>query len=473
MPTEINYPIKFHQSDLQRYVYTNKNVARKLIHQLKSIENVATSCTDGVCRGLSHTFIAYEKQGLGAHYINLLKLSKNSFTTMESPYDEIKSPINQLNIEYNPILENVLNYLCTDIFNLQINQSYYNYYYNMANKLYSFTLPPRPENSTHFDYIFHCLEKFKNDRSIYFSSRCNINFEIEKELIKDFYTKIESNAEMPVSGNSEKMTPIYNKIRHKKNLTPYEIQVVIEAAYNYCYLHYASETASTNVNLGVSPDSDQSAFSFNNIYHRKRTVTLEDLKNDITGCITKKQDFSCIFSTTDHAMAITYRYDMLKNCYIFSFFEPNKGLIQTESKKEFFDILTKIPTYNGYKRKFNPLFIGYIRNFQKSNTPSKKLHLPVIIDKGHLTKKHLVNSKTVIKLNKGVKLSFEGYYQENDELTLKLQLGKRTFTIYSELNDINKTVDLINYSMQEFPNYMGNDIYIDWKGQILNRLSKY
>ena len=475
-----NYSIPFDQGDLMNYVYKNKDVMKKLGNQLKSISNISEICKEGMCRGLAHTFAAYEINGLGAESINQLNNCLQPVSLTKSPYKQIEKYAQK---SFNECISKILISRCTDIFNLQINQMPYIFYEDMANNVNSLKLPAKSQGIENLEYIMLCLDNNKNEKER--RDSYNIEHETERKIIYDFYQKIELGFENPIPETLKADPIIYKKIQDKINLTESEIKLFLKDAYYYCGLHYSCETAMFNANVGIAYYKNSLPLSYNNIALKKIfNITLQKLEDYLSYMECNKKSSALIFSRNCHAMTISGRYDVQKKHYIFSFFEPNKGLLQTDDKTQLIKLIEIISKdHSTFPFTFTANFpfiqkelisqaIGNVLLLEKRNEHSKKLYLPSINKKEiqFLTKKYLAENKIDISIYNGVKLKFVDYYPENDELTLKLIMGGKTYTLYSELNDINKTIDLINASMDEYQKYKNQDIYIDWKGQILNRL---
>ncbi|MGG4661870.1 hypothetical protein [Providencia vermicola] len=494
MLSKINYTIPFCQDYLCDHIPNNKTIMNKLSNQLKNVSNITQSCKEGICHGLALTFAAYEMHGLGAKSINQLNQCLNPVPPTISHNKNVQAYAKQA---YLIETSNLLASRCTDIFNLQMNINRYGIYYELANKNNSLDLPNRLENITDIEYITSLLEiqkKINDDRQAY-----RPNIEIEKKLIQELYQKIESGLDIPVP-NAFKIKPnICKKIQNKEKLTQQEIKLFLTHAYLYCALYFEYEAAIFNFNSGIIHNNDFPPFSHENTIPPLNNITLQELTNTVDYYKKNKQNFALIYGKNCHSMTINGRYNSQKDEYIFSFFEPNDGLIQSNNQSEFLKLITPIVkafttlpvithiappftvafTYPAiipfFQETLNPEVIGKVSVLHKSRYDTKQTMLPVLNIKNiqNSTKTMLVNDKITINLQNNSKLTFENYYKENNELTLRLSRGNDSYTIYSELNDIDVTIDLIRASMDEYPKYRSKNIYIDWKGQILNRLSKH
>ena len=495
-----NYSIPFHQSNLLSYVEENKDVMNKLGNQLKSITNISEVCQGGTCYGLAHTFAAYELHGLGAESINQLNNCLQPVSLTKSPYEQIEKYTQK---SFKECISKVLASRCTDIFNIQINQMPQHFYKYMAVKVDSLKLPDKPQDIENLEYIMRCLDNNKHE--VKRSDSYNIEYETERKVIYDFYKTIELGLESSFPEIFKVDPIIYKKIQDKVSLTESEIKLFLKYAYHYCRLHYSYETAIFNSDIGITYSNKVSSLSYNNIiYNKTLDVTLQQIENHLSTIEDNKITSALLFLTNCHAMTISGRYDEQKKQYIFSFFEPNKGLLQTNDKTQIIDLIKEITA--GYfippltftanfpfiERTLISQAIGSVIYLEKRNELSKKPYLPSINKKEIqiLTKKHLAEDKVDMTLYNGAKLKFVDYDPKNDKIKLELMTKTKNYTLYSEFNDVNTTISLINASMDEYQKhkskdiyidgyasnyiyidgYASNDIYIDKKGQILNRL---
>ncbi|WP_374445717.1 hypothetical protein [Providencia sp.] len=476
MPTEINYPIEFRQNDLLNYIYKNDPLISKLAQQLKNISNITYACKNGVCQGLSHTFAAYEMDGLGAESLHQLKNYLSPLIPSTSAYKEINKCVEEA---YSKCISNLLAERCTDIFDVQINQyQYYGYndLYNNYNTVYT---EPKPENITNIEYIIKCLEE--NNKSMHSKNGVPYfkpDISIEKNIAYDLYNKIRCGNKTPTPRKYKAEQSLYDKIQKDKDITPNEMQSFIKEIYAYCILHYASETALFNLNSGVTIDNRCSPLSSINVEPNWESVSFKQLEELITEKSLKKQDIAIIYSSNNHAMAICGKYYPQKQGYLFSFFEPNYGLMQSSDIKKFIDFLKQVispkitlPIACTQKIKTD-VTIGYIRKLQKTRTYSKKMKLPQINYKElqFKIKKQLAENKASIDLDKSTKLIFEQYSQGNNKLTMKLKKERDTFTIYSTLCDIHSTIALITNSINKVPLLTSANICINSLGKIFYQL---
>lgn len=476
MPTEINYPIKFCQNDLLNYVFKNDPLISKLAQQLKNISNITYACKNGACQGLSHIFAAYEMDGLGAESLHQLKNCLNPFIPSTSAYKEVNKCVEKA---YLKCISNLLAERCTDIFDVQINQYQYNGYNDLYNNYYTINTVPKPKGITNIEYIIQCLEE--NNKNIYSKNiePCfNPNIKIEKDITYDLYNKIRFGNETPTPRKYKAEQSLYDKIKKDKDITLNEMQSFIKEIYAYCMLHYASETALFNLNSGLTIDNRCSPLSSINVEPSWESVSFKQLEKPITEKSIKKQDVAIIYNSNNHAMAICGKYYPQKQRYLFSFFEPNCGLIQSSNIKEFIDFLKQIislkftlPIASTQKTKTD-VTIGYIRKLQKTRTHSKKMKLPKInnAELQSEIKKQLTESKVSIELDKSTKLTFDEYSQGNNKLTMKLKKEGDTFTIYSTLCDIHSTIALITNSINKVPLLTSAKICINSLGKIFYRL---
>lgn len=478
MPSTINYSTRFVQNDLLNHMPNDKNLMGKLTQQLKSISNITYACKTGACQGLSHIFAAYEMNGLGAESLHQLKNCLNPVIPSTSAYKEVNKCAEQA---YSKCISNLLAERCTDIFDIQINQYQYCGYYNLyiGNDIVNMT--PKPENMTNIEYIIQYLEK--NSANIHSKNRdywFQPDITIEKNIAHELYSRIESGVHNPTPNKYKSAQSLYNKINQKKAIMPIEAHSFIKEIYAYCMLHYASETALFNLNSGITMDNRYPPLSLINIEPFWENISFKKLEYLLTKNQFNKQDIAILYSSNDHAMAICGKYYPQKEKYLFSFFEPNYGLIQIHDKNEFIQLLSQITTphptlpfsfsltYPFIKRTKPDKTICHIRKLQKTRTHSKEMKLPQINNKELQAeiKKQLTENKISIDLDKSAKLIFDEYSQENNKLTMKLKKEGNTFTIYSTLCDIHSTIELITNSINKVPLLTTRDICINSLGKI-------
>ncbi|MEQ4673759.1 hypothetical protein ABN063_04270 [Providencia vermicola] len=476
MPTEINYPIKFCQNDLLNYVYKNDPLINKLAQQLKNISNITYACKNGACQGLSHTFAAYEMDGLGAESLHQLKNCLTPFIPPTSAYKEVNKCVEKA---YSKCMSNLLAERCTDIFDIQINQYQYYGYNNLYQNYNTINTVPKPKGITNIEYIIQCLEENnKNICSKNIDPSFNPDIKIEREITYDLYNKIRFGNKTPTPPKYKAEQNLYDKIQKDKDITLNEMHSLIKEIYAYCMLHYASETALFNLNSGLTIDNRCSPLSPINVEPSWESVSFKQLEELITEKNLKKQDLAIIYSSNNHAMAICGKYSPQEKKYLFSFFEPNYGLMQSSNTKEFIDFLKQIinlkitlPNASTQKTKTD-VTIGCIRKLQKTRTLSKRMKLPKVnnAELQSEIKKQLTENKVSINLDKSTKLNFDEYSQDNNKLTMKLKKEGDTFTIYSTLCDIHSTIALITNSINKVPLLTSAKICINSLGKIFYQL---
>ncbi len=476
MSIELNYPTKFHQTNLLRFACSNKKTTEKFTDQIISTGNINLSI-EGICVGLSHTYIAYENKGLGLEFIkhlnNVLNLAK-----LDIPSDN--PIINYNNMAYRELAFEATKKYYLDALKLQINETKAIYYHQMCANLKKKTLPPKLPNETNQEYINYCLDINRNEKKMI--EYHYINADIEREIINQLYEKIEKNIDVKAPELRKSCATIYDKIRHKKNLTADDTKLFLLDAYHHCAAFHEFKTTLFNINSGLTYDNNKPYDAYENTVHKWKSITKFNLINSINIAKRQNKDFFAIYGTHNHAMAITAKYDTKQKKHKFSFFEPNKGIIETNDLNKIIEVINQIPTtISNNIIKFTNLteqeqekiqIIGEVQLFEQSTHNNNRLDLHTITQKSEhsATKKLLAKNKITISMRNNAKLTFEHYYPENDELTLKLKIGRKVYRLYSELNNVNITIDLINASMNEYQKYKSNDVYIDWRGQILNRL---
>ncbi|MCG9950685.1 hypothetical protein I6L81_18770 [Providencia rettgeri] len=476
MPIELNYPVKFNQVNLLNFSSDKKNI-EQFANEIVTTSNIQYS-RKGICLGLAHSYIAYENEGNGLAFIEnlnqMLNVSKNELPDKkkQNSYSDLAYQTHS----FATLKNHFLNAL-----KLQFNYTKSSHYKIMAKEILDTELPYRHPYETNLEYINHYLYLNKNDELL--DNYSGLNSDTERLMINDFYLKIAKNVTVNQPEMPKFPEDIQNKIIKDQTLTDDEMQIFLHYAFVYCAAQYEFKTTQFNILAGITYHNNKPNNSYENIEQKWRFITRYELKKAISITVFKKEDFFAIYAAQKHATAITAKYQPTNNNYQFSFFEPNKGVFYTSDKNKLMGVIDQLPIDSptsivkyanlNEQEKLQP--IGYIQLFQteKDNTHRLNLQTSSKKDVQKQAKEVLAQKKVSTSLKNGNKLVFIDYNPLNDELTLSLPLGKRTFTIYSELNDIDTTIDLINASMHEYPTYKENDIYIDWKGQILNRLKKH
>lgn len=478
MLSKINYTIPFCQNDFLNSIYKNNNIISKLAKQLKNITNISHTCQAGACHGLSHTFAAYEMNGLGAESLHQLKECLNPSAPSTSAFKEISK---YTDAAYSECISNLLAERCTDIFDTQINQHQYYGYEGLYDNYDTTDVAPKSENITNIEYVIQCLEennKRVHSKNIdpYFKPDINI----EKNIAYELYRKMKSGNETPTPRKYKAEKNLYDKIQKNKAINQNEMHSFIKEIYAYCMLHYASETALFNLNSGIVIDNRYSPLSCINVEPNWRSVSFKQLEELITEKSLKQQDTAISYRTDTHAMVICGRYSPQEKKYLFSFFEPNYGLMQSYDKKEFISFLTQVlsppltfpvtfsSTFPFIQKIEVDATIGYIRELQKIRTQSKTLKLPTIQNQElqFEIKKQLTKNNTEILLDNNAKLTFDNFHQKNNRLTMKLQKENDTFTIHSALCDVNSTITLVNNVINKRPLLTTRNIHINSLGKI-------
>lgn len=471
MLSKINYTIPFCQNDLLNYAYKNDPLINKLAQQLKNITNIARVCKDGACRGLSYIFAAYEMNGLGAESLHQLKLCLDPPIPSISAFKEVNQ---HAEAAYSSCISNLLAERCTDIFDIQLNQFQYNGYCRLYNNCDLINIAPKPEGITNIEYVIQCLEEnnknvHSKNKKTYFKPDINI----EKGIAHDLYNKIKLGSDTPTPSIYKAKQSLYDKIKKNKDITPNEIKSFIKEIYAYCILLQGSEAALFNLNSGIVFNNRFSPLYYTNLETNRKNISFKQLEKIIINKEIEKQNNAIIYTSNNHAMAICGKYYPQKGKYLFSFFEPNYGLMQSSDTNEFIEFLKQVinpeitlPIDCTQKIKTD-VTIGRIQELQKIRTQSKTLKLPTIKNQElqFEIKKQLTKDNTEILLDDSTKLIFDNFHQKNNKLTMKLQKESDTFTIHSTLCDVNSTIALVNNVINKFPLLTTRNIHINSLGK--------
>lgn len=478
MPIEPNYSTKFCQSELLQFACSNKETAARLADNIVCISNIYQS-SEGICKGLAHAYIAYENNQLGSAFINLLN---EALILANPPLAKHNLLENQITLAQKELAFKLIKKHYIDALKLQINHIKAHYYNQISKYISKIKFDEIKAGETNLDYITNCLIKYNSIFDM--TNRYGLCFEEQQQVVTELYNKIKAGTPILSPEMLQTKKDIYTKIKEEQSLTSNEIKLFLKDAYHYCELLHELKTTEFNAKAGIIYNNYKPLNAYENIHHKQKMLSKYELKNEINRTVALKKDFFTLYVSKNHAMAFTAKYIERTDAFSFSFFEPNKGVMTTHNKSEFLDIINNIDMDNHdskitsiYKHpieKDKETIIGKQFPLQKDTKNPQRLTLQTIQHKDiHiLAKTQLVKDKIAITLNNESKLTFINYAPLNDELTLSLSLGNRIFTIYSELNDLNKTREIINDSLHEWLNYIGENIYIDWKGQILNRLLK-
>lgn len=340
MPIKTNdYSIKFNQYDLIKHI--QKNTHDEFIKKIIGIDNIRY-IYGGLCYGLTDRFLVNAYKNKEIAFIQQLIAS---FNVPPSPSTHHGLSMNQQEQHLYYKNKAYFNELFHDIFKAQFNQ---NIFADLQNTIHQFTYPPINKKEEIFDYMNRVIDK--NIRKIGISKKAlKPYFHQLKALLSQVNKAIRTPSiqSSTIENNTNFQTFIervkYSCLNPQKNgISNNKIKLFFYYSAKYLAKEVLNKTIIYNEITGASYSPKYQDIKDYNIDNHKETITLKELKSRIDKATNERKVLACDLCNKDHAMAIIVQPLPYNNKIGFELFDPNKGLLVTNKKRNFIELINRI-----------------------------------------------------------------------------------------------------------------------------------
>lgn len=340
MPIKTNhYSIKFNQYDLINYI--KKNTHDEFIKKIIGIDNIRY-IYDGLCYGLTDRFLANAYKNKEITFIQKLIASFNITPSHFLRYGQSNNQQEQ-HLHYKN--KTCFNELFHGIFKAQFNQ---NIFADLQNTIHQFTYPPINKKEEVFDYMNRVIDK--NVRKI-----C-----VSKKVLRPYFHQLKillSQVNKAILTPSIQLSTIENNTNFQKlieivkcsclnpqqnSISNDRIKLFLYYSAKYLAKEVLNKTIIYNEITGASYLSTDHDIKDYDIDSYNEMITLKELKFRINKAANKREILACDLCNKNHAMAIIVQPLPYKNKIGFEFFEPNKGLLVTNKKRNFIEFINRV-----------------------------------------------------------------------------------------------------------------------------------
>ena len=442
----IEFNIKFDQEKLCQYI-TKKSYSN-VVKKLTQVNNIS-SAYDGICRGLSNSYLLHENSDQGDTFINGIN---NSFKNIK----KIKGKLNTIERYKHKSLKvfskALLNEIIADSLNNQINYHRAVDFATLSFLPSSLTLSKRDEGSSNLDYI----ETILNENKIKINKKISyINHENEiVELIRIYYKIIKSSSDGLIKNTYPDLrisNELKNKIINEQILTSDEIKNFMENAFIFNSQYSMQKMTGKKLNAGIINNKNFSISHSENIFNFPYKINLNELRKHIEEQLELNNSYLSLVSREQHCMAISIRSDITTNSYIYKFFDPNYGIKKYRDKNVFFNSLEKMLEYETKITSKNRNNLGefIIRTMPMEKFNNNKLKPPEI-DQQHFhnhLKNALIDKK--IKISKKHSIILKNHDNDTNKTSIKISNKNKSTNIEIQENDTEKLIKLISNNLSK------------------------
>ncbi len=443
----IEFNIKFDQEKLCQYI-TKKSYSN-VVKKLTQVNNIS-SAYDGICRGLSNSYLLHENSNQGDAFINGINDSLMNIKKTKGKLNTIERNKHKSLKVFSKAL---LNETIADSLNNQIN---YDRAFNLAKLSHfpsSLEFSENDKNSNNLNFIETILNKNKTQINKKFNYLSHENEIIE--LIKIYYNiakLAESNLMKNTYPDLRLSTELKNKIINEQILTTDETKEFLKNAFIFNSQLTMQKMTGKKLNAGTINNKNFPINHSENIFNFPYEINLKKLKENIENKLTISNSYLSLVATKTHCMAISVSFDTTTKNYIYKFFDPNYGIKKYKDKDDFFNSLEELLEYSTNKNsknrnEFNELIIE-CTPMEKTNN-NNKLKSPEIDQQvfHNYLKNSLINKK--IKLSKTHSIILKNHDSDKNKTSVNIFNKNKSTNIEIQENNTEKLIKLISDNLSK------------------------
>lgn len=436
--------IGFNQSDAIMYIQANNQSA--YVKKLMTEHGQNKAAHPGFCFGFSASYLLYAANGQGEEYLKLL----GDLYTITHKKDVYFGDLYRIREEAKEIhAKSLFVKLINEVVSIQTNHvntvkmaNYYRYIDNSENIMI-----------THDDFEKHLVTVLDKYQSMY-SDEGDLLYksfiEQMKVSLKKYYPALlaKKDSDLTNEGRELRLDPLLIELQThfgerlsslEKNFTMEDTKTFLKVLIIDTQKEIVNRMISSNKTNGIIFDSKEHPHQISNDYEIR--VKLSEFTRKIASYTNKEKPLFYQFFSDNHAMAIKVDYN--KGLWKYSFFDPNTGLKNFSSKKNFISYIKDVVKSNSENYGFPDLGNGdYSITYSsyeldtKISTRKKLTQLNELDIK--ITENTLLAERKIkVNLNgdKTKILTYESFNPETKIAQLTLTLDNKKTTIYTDILD--------------------------------------
>lgn len=478
--------VKFIQKDFIEHIKDNRGIWSKFIskrNDLKDLNKMTTvnginyANSGGYCYGFSYAFLTYstiDESERYFHQMNDLLSAINSGYEGENPISKVKNKALKMHstLLFNELMRDVI--LTQGI---EMNSGIEG---DLLSKEFYYPI----ERETFLDYMSKSIGKNKIAYRVFYHKNevakkyINYMYELQKIKINDFYNALNKEPVFFERGKGAELLSdpwfmsFYRKFHSKKDVIANDFTLddanffreMVSKSIQWENYHQQERF---NSNHGIKLNSYHHSYFDRSKARTEITVTkfIDKIKNHTK---MSREQLLFEFSSPNHTMAISIKYNKKTRSWDYMFFDPNMGIIKNHNQKDFSEFLYQ---YVSERAKFY-LFKGKNDDFliefsQFDNVKSIKKTLKGInINDLHMTETLLLteNGETIyLDENRESKLKYKKLFFDSEFVKVKLNLKNKSKYIYTDILDVTELTSIINTNLDSLSALSG-DIVISQSG---------
>ena len=457
MITPVKFSVPFQQAPVVDYIATN--IPSLFENKLVKVSNISP-IQAGICRGLSNQFMMYESHGLGSLYIKKLSKAFNTISSQDNPKNILdKYVLNSIKkfklAEFNALIYQTINEQVDYINLLELNNLSFDIHHLSIRDIY-----PLEDNVRYLNKLLKSGEIYERLNMpdtflINYDFPANLAFFIEKLLDK--------NCSIRLNLSPEEIAPIREKLSHKLPLTMSDARLILAV-----FLKFEVDKISL-----TSVDKRTRAGLINlKSHHCCELKTLADIEMDIDNSIKNKGYYYCLVEIIGHCMAISAKCN--DNKVLYTFFDPNNGILINEDSYHFFNQLSQIFDEFNTNGQTEHSYAGHVllnvHMIDKKANSQNRLSLPNFSNEEIQTniKNALIKDKVKIALPGNFNIKLKNHDAIHNITQSTIYKGLKKWSIDSCEIDVKKMISAITEKLPLIKNKKGN-FSIDKYGEIHHR----
>lgn len=468
--------VKFNQSEFINYVNDNKSNIKN-INKMTTVSGINYANSGGYCYGFSYAFLAdstEEQNGKYFHQLNSLISIINSDSEYTNSISKVKNKA--LKIHASSLLNEFMRGVILTQ-GIEMNSGIEG---ELLSKGFSYPI----EGESFLGYMNKSIEKNKIAYGIYYRKNeiakkyVDHMYEQQRIKINDFYNALDKGTDFFESGKGAGLltdpwfTSFYRKFNNRKNTltnhftiadTNFFREMVSKSIQWDNYQHQERFNLSNGMMLN----------RYNHSYLDRNSARTEITLNKFIDKINKhtkssREQLLFEFSSPNHAMAISIKYNKDAKSWDYLFFDPNIGIIKNNNQKDFskflYQYVIEQSDFYLFEKKDNDFLVGFTQfdRLESKRQPLKEININDL----HMTETLLLTEgKKIIYLdeNRKNKLKYKELFFDSEFVKVKLNLKNKSKYIYTDILDVTELTSIINTNLDSLSTLSG-DIVISQSG---------
>lgn len=466
MITQVKFSIPFQQAPIVDYIATI--IPSLFENKLVKVSNISP-IQAGICSGLSNHFMMYENHDLGSQYIKKLSDAFHIISSQEYPKNTLdKYVLNSTKkfkiAEFNTLIYQAINEQVDYVNSFELNELLFDIKNLSIRDIY-----PQEDNVRYLNKLLKSGEiherlNMPDTFLINYNFPANLAFFIDKILDRNCFSSLHL--------SQEEIVPIREKLFYKIPLTTNDTRLILTAFLKFEVEKISLISIDRQIRTGLINDNTQPQENRQNPNHYGELKTLADIEMDVGESVKSKSYYYCLVDIIGHCMAISAKINNKK--VIYTFFDPNNGILFDEDSYSFFSQLSKIFDEFNANGQTERSYAGHallnVRMIDKIANSQNKLSLPAFSDEElqNNIKKALIKDKVNIALPGNFKIKLKSHDSINNMTKSTIYKGLKKWNIDSNETDVKKMISTITEKLPLIKNKKGN-LSIDKYGEIHNR----